>query len=226
MGVPGPWRVLSIDMQQYPANLFSWGIPLITFTRFNMHAFKIFLQFVCDLTLVIIFKTHYSTFFVIFSLFWDNKKIWFTITKVVFEFVITVITVNIFHFLAILISSVQYLPTYIKLDIFRTCFELVNLNFNFSYFIVFPTSGRTYEAVACDFGASGFIVELYHKEIILYIECDKRGVWKTILRLLNTADQSVWTKSGRYNIIVLVRLSVHTEWSTVFNWRHRVRIPI
>ena len=37
------------------------------------------------------------------------------------------------------------------------------------------------------------------------------GVWKTILRQLNTADQSVWAKSGRYNIVVLARLSAHTD---------------
>ena len=34
-----------------------------------------------------------------------------------------------------------------------------------------------------------------HKVICLYIECDRGGVWKTILRQLNTADQSVWADS-------------------------------
>jgi len=34
------------------------------------------------------------------------------------------------------------------------------------------------------------------------------------LRQLNSADQS-----GPYNIDVLARLSAHTDWSAVFNWR-------
>jgi len=56
--------------------------------------------------------------------------------------------------------------------------------------------GQTKETIRpCGQKGSKDIDDCDHKVISLYIECDRGGVWKTILRQLNTADQSVWADS-------------------------------
>ena len=62
-----------------------------------------------------------------------------------------------------------------------------------------------------------------HKVIILYIECDRRGGMEDD----SAPIEHSWSVSAvgkiepvQYTyIVVMARLSAHTDWSAVFNWR-------